>query len=104
MTKARKVEEGEYIDLCWDTHDAEAFFVRGHVTPEVFAKAYDQYHKGPNDRPSDPPTVTHIYARWSFNGDGDFGNGARVMQEYSEPGRGRFKVTRVDGKLKEWCK
>lgn len=78
-----KYEHGEHIELMWQGPEPW-YVVKGHVTPEEFAKAV-----APNaDWIGDP---VPCYARWSM----DAGNSEvdYVMWLYRERGRGRFPVT-----------
>jgi hypothetical protein len=97
-TKARKkpmYERGDYIYLNWEDTPREEY-VRGHVTSEEFAAAFNAYHWGDDVYQAPPPaSVKHEYARWEMSGYGEYGNGGRVMATHSTPGPGKFPITTV---------
>lgn len=84
----QKPIDGEFIYLITDG-DPSAFFVRGHVDPELARQTiYDE--AGPDFVIADP---VPWYARWSREPGPD--GCVCVMREYAQPGRGRFKVMRA---------
>ncbi len=84
-------EHGKFIELHWE-YEPEAYYVRGHVTPEQFAAAVAPYYG--NEVASDlvVKTVEHSFARWipTPHGDND-----RVIRDEPERKRGSFAVTVV---------
>lgn len=91
--KRRMPQPGEYMPINWDSTPDEEY-VRGHVTPEDFAAAYDLHASEPTDPRMPAVPVRHEYARWSAEATED-GPGL-VLRTYKEPGPGRFPITAAD--------
>lgn len=92
-----RYQDGEVIELREEgggIYDDE-IFIRGHVAPEVASAEYVQWWHDVVDIEDEAPIELgpwkHKYARWSLEASWD-GPGM-VLRLYSEPGRGRFKVT-----------
>ena len=78
---------GRYLD--------EAY-VRGHVDALAFRCAVNDQLLGEMDDPESVPEygpIRHVWARWQFDGQDDFGAPRRVLAEHRKPGRGCFPVT-----------
>lgn len=92
---------GEYLSLHWE-NDADTEYVHGHVGARAFFHAVDGHHGGSVDTldfgtfPAYSTEPRHAWARFVFNGCDEYGNPSRVLREYPEAGRGRFKVTACD--------
>lgn len=82
---------GTFIELCW-AYEPTAYYVRGHVTPDEFAKAVAPYLGGEVANDLSTETIEHLFARWipTPHGDND-----RVLREELENKRGCFAVTVV---------
>jgi hypothetical protein len=88
MTKRVTKHDGEVIELVGgDDH-----YVRGHFTPQEAKEILDAHY---DDLNHDVTKIRAAYARWSCDGNGeDFGDNHsfRVLNEYAQPGAGRFRV------------
>jgi hypothetical protein len=86
---------GECIILCeadgGGRYDDEAY-VRGHVGDAAFRAAIAATHDEDDDTPEYGPT-RHVWARWEFSGQDDYGNPWRTLAEHRTPGPGKFAVT-----------
>lgn len=86
-------QPGEVIDLSWEYGPAEHYVVRGHVTPEEFRSAWDDYHQEVGWTALHAEAPRQVFARWLFDGSED---GGRTLTTYAEGGPGRFRVTLAD--------
>ncbi len=105
---------GEVILLIWEG-DPEDFFVKGHLTEEevmdalnheeLLEKGVHYFDKGTREwdwqwhKPK-LGTSPHRYGRWSMEPGPD--DCSQTLRDYSEPGRGRFPVTKIP--VIEWVK
>lgn len=90
-------KEGEVIELFEDDgciYDDE-IYVRGHVDPDFATEAYVGWWHDviaiEGEEPLELGPWKHAYARWAH--DASYDAPGMVLMGYSEPGRGRFKVT-----------
>jgi hypothetical protein len=84
-----KHEHGEYIQL----YDADAHYAKGHLTNSELAQAYGKYFESIEE--SAIMNATHQYAFWGVGYD-EVGEHCQALYTRTEPGRGRFKVTRFE--------
>lgn len=83
-------KHGEMIRLAWDGQP-DALYIRGHVSDEEAMAEYERWHAPSDHRLG---AIARVWARWSCE---PGPNGvAQCMRECAEPGRGRFRVTRID--------
>lgn len=101
MKSTSRYTEGEMIPLFDEggrVYDDEVY-VKGHVANDVADDAYQEWWANYGDEPDDPAPELgpwkHGYARWSME---NWEGAGLVLRSYSEPGRGRFKVTWAEQK------
>lgn len=93
---------GTYLDLRWDYGDPEEVYVYGHVDPAAFFASVEAYLGGTVDSadfgtfPVFAGPTRQRWARFLYAGSDYDGNPTRIIHEYREAGRGRFKVTACD--------
>lgn len=83
MSRCR-YDDGEFMDLVWDG-TPDAYYIKGHVSDKEGCETLGDWGKEGFNRQGQQK-----YGRWSMCGDYD---GFFELQEYNNPGRGRFKIT-----------
>jgi len=83
-----KCNDGEYMPLNW-YGTPDAYYIKGHVSHEEGIEIL--FDAGAIDHDYEVGRASHIYGRWSMQ-PGEDGN-QHFLREYSESGRGRFKIT-----------
>ena len=91
----KQCRDGEYIPLYWESSTPDAYYIRGHVAESVALGVLEEQGEMVDGKLENGAAIgkaIHKYARWSTEGDAPDGC-SRVLRDYKEPGRGRFKVT-----------
>lgn len=95
---AKKNRDCEYMNLIWEYGNPDAYYIRGHIDEAKAVGVLEEQGIMLDGKLENGDAVgksRHAYARWSVQGDAPEGC-TRVLREYKEPGRGRFKVTVFD--------
>lgn len=96
ITRKHHPDTGRYISLVWE-NTPDAYYVRGHVDREEFARALIAYF-GEDRAPFGPQPITrHAHAFWAMNGRDYLGDPNRTLRECgADPRGGSFAITVMD--------
>lgn len=83
-----RYENGEYMCLVWDG-SPDAYYIMGHVQHKEGLETL--FGEGVIDDNTQIGQARHLYGRWSMEPGED--GGQHYLREYTESGRGRFKIT-----------